>query len=102
MNNKEIISKEVEKHFNEIIIDFGIRIGRLVGFAETEEDYYYIISHKNGERNSHTKEGHSYLSAVSDLVYLKDTLSDFDYERLDRLMEINGAPKENEVILQGI
>ena len=102
MNNREILIKEVEKHFNEIIIDFGLRVGRLVGFAETEEDYYYIISHKNGERSSHTKEGYSYLSAVSHLVYLKETISDFDYERLNRLMEINGAPKENEVILQGI
>lgn len=102
MNNREILIKEVEKHFNEIIIDFGLRVGRLVGFAETEEDYYYIISHKNGERNVHSKEGHSYLSAVCDLIYLKETISDFDYNRLDKLIEINGVPKESELILQGI
>lgn len=94
--NLENLIKEVSEHFNEVVID-SFDVCRLVGIHETEEDYYYILSktyrHKGSNKNF------NYLSAVGRPIYLKNVLSESNYSCLCAMLSLNGAPKQENVIL---
>ncbi len=92
----ENLIKEVSNHFNEVVID-SFDVCRLVGVLETEEDYYYILSktykHKGNNKNF------TYLSAVGRPVYLKNIIPDSHYSNFCEMLSLNGAPKQENVIL---
>lgn len=92
MLTKEILIKEVEEHLNEVVID-GLQLSRLVGCAEDEYDFYY--KYDRGYGPDYAKHGHGIIfsSAVGKPMYIKDYLPIEEYDKLDRLRELNGAVK---------
>ena len=83
----------VKNHFNEVVVSC-LDLGRLVGVASDDSDYYYILKFPYGSRHSI-----SYTSAVGDVMLLKGQLKDDDYDRLERLLALNGCEPEEEVKL---
>lgn len=82
---KEDFIGEVKERFNELAID-GMKVVRVIGCGETEEDYYYMLDGGYGTGIYRT-------SAVGQPYYLKGILPEKDYEQLDRLRSLNGADK---------
>lgn len=91
MLTKEILIKEVEEHLNELALA-GVKVVRVVGCGETEDDYYYKVDEGYGPRYVEHGAGTYYLSAVGKPFYLKEHLLKEEYERLDVLLSWNGAP----------
>jgi hypothetical protein len=88
---------EVKAHFNEPILIWST-LCRCVGYAEDEWDCYIIVDEIGGRRG--------YVSLVGGFIYL-DRLKGQgeggewdDLKRLDLLLELNGAPKVNEFVLE--
>ena len=79
---KETILKEIGEHLNEIVVDQALNLSRLVGFAESEEDCYYILESRTGTQ--------AYHSCVGKLIYLHDIEQD-DYIMIENLFRINGS-----------
>lgn len=86
----------VKDHHNEIVITAAMDIGRLVGYADGEDDVYYIIRYPYGPRH-----GDRYISCVMPLIFLKDSLPASDYSLLNSL-ELNGCPLEPEFLFKKI
>lgn len=82
-DNKLFLVNEVKKNFNSAVITPDLIISRLIGLLETEEDFYYILS---------DKEGFSYHSTVGNLIYLNNK-DDLDYESIDKSLTLNGLLK---------
>jgi hypothetical protein len=82
-----------KNHFNEVVVSC-LDLCRLVGVASDDSDYYYILKFPYGSRHSI-----AYASAVGDVMLLKGQLKDDDYDRLDRLLALNGCEPEEEVKL---
>lgn len=96
MNTKRIIMENSIVHFNEIFIDSSLSLKRLIGFCETDEDYYYVVSDKNDINKI------SYISAVCKPIFFKGLISNEDYKEIDRILSINGSTEAKEIIIQGI
>ena len=79
---KETVLKEISEHLNEIVVDHSLNLSRLVGFAEDDSDYYYILEDRTGARVYH--------SCVGKLIYLDDIEQD-DYIMIENLFTINGS-----------
>lgn len=90
--NLDILKQTAEQHFNELVIDYSFNVVRFVGYAETEDDYYYIV------KNTYGKEQYTYLSCVGSLIYLKDKIDEKDYSILDGTIALNRCTKEDKLI----
>ena len=78
--NKVIMQKEVEQHRGELCFDL-LDLVELVDFGEDDEDYYYIVR---------TRQGKIYwTSGVTIPVWLKNQLTEVDYNRLKYLWDMN-------------
>lgn len=84
MDTKEEILKEIENHKNELVLNF-FEVVKLIGFCEGEEDYYYeVLSLKTGK---------TYLSCVGKLIWLKNVISNEDYNMLEHIFKLNEGIK---------
>lgn len=95
--------EEYRAHFNEPVLH-GFDLVRLVGYGETAIDCYVICRRPNPDNDL------VWVSCVGGVTFL-DRLNEqrvvistegerwSDYYRLDTLLELNGAPKEAEFIL---
>lgn len=84
----DILKEMTENHFNELFIDYSLGVGRLIGYAESDEDYYYIV--KFSDYTNPVR----YLSAVATPIYLKNRLNNDEYDRLEQLASLNNCAKE--------
>ena len=76
--NKEDLHKEVSSNLNKLLLDEDGDIGRLIGYCETSEDYYWII---NKTKDGKVIQVHS--SCVGSLKYLEDSISIEEYKNID-------------------
>lgn len=86
--NKKLILKEIKEFHNNLISLFD-DIYLLVGFAESQEDYYYILKDFNSE--------YRYISCVLSLNYLKKEMNDESYNNLLSKFKI-----ESKIILKSL
>lgn len=87
---KDRLLEFCKEHFNEIcIVGFG-GIYRLIGFAITDEDYYYIIKTIHG--------GKEYHSCVGAIESLKGKIE--HYEGTDETFTLNNSSPERELIIE--
>ena len=102
MTVRDEILEEITKHFNEPIL-IGGDLVRLIGFAEDPDDYYYICQHFGGKL--------VYNSCVGGLIPLDRLRGQSfhaghngehwdDYYRLDSVLELNGSPKVETLIMK--
>lgn len=91
---KEVFIEEVKEHFNEVALD-GMKVVRVIGCGESEDDYYYVLDGGYGTGVYRT-------TAVGQPYYLKGILPEKDYEQLDRLRALNGAEKAEHFIWEGL
>lgn len=84
----EALKKMAEEHFNEVVINYGFGIVRFVGYAQSDEEVYYVVKNPNG------KSQYSYLSCVGEPTFLKGKLTEQEYKNLDEMLEVNGCSKE--------
>lgn len=97
--------KEIRARFNQpVLTDFSI--GRIVGYAEDSCDCYIIIQYTRPtpyrERVYHTMVGGYYwLDRLKgqNLVISNSGEEWDDYYRIDNMLELNGAPKEKEFLI---
>lgn len=89
----EKLREELEIHHNDICIVYDLHLARLVGVAEDEDDFYYIIRQLNPK-------GQSWYSAVGHIVSLKGLYPKDRYEYMDYLFELNGAEKTDEFLVE--
>lgn len=85
---------DAEEHFNEVVI-VSLEICRIVGYCEDDSDVYYIIKLPNNQRHQR----YMAFTGVGRPMWLKGHLPEKDYEYLDSILEMNGAPKEDEFVL---
>lgn len=90
------LRKIAEEHFNELVIDYSFNVVRFVGYAETADDYYYMV------KNTYGKPEYSYATCVGSLIYLKDRLDENDYKNLDETLALNRCAKEESVIFKNL
>lgn len=97
----ENLLAEAVKHFNEPIL-MGLTIGRCIGYAEDDEDCYLIVRDRFGVAVRHTfVGGFTYLDCLKGkhIIISKESGEEWDdYYRIDKLLELNGCPKENTFI----
>jgi len=90
MITREEHIEDCRQVFNHIGILSDTAIARCIGFAEDEEDYYWVVVY---HRNSPLPSGKIFHSKVGDFVSLKE-LGYPRYEYLDEMMDKHwGAPK---------
>jgi hypothetical protein len=94
---KETLIQEVQEHLNEVVLD-GLKVVRLIGCGESEDDFFYIFDEGYGSRFYETGSGICYMTAVGAPYYLKDHLPKEDYDQLDRLRSLTGADKVEEMV----
>ena len=94
---------EAQMHFNEPIL-LGFNLGRCVGYGEDDDDCYLIV--KFPDRPSYTRHtfvgGYTYLDCLKTQNLVTATNGEVwsDFTRLDNLLELNGASKESEMVLE--
>jgi hypothetical protein len=76
--NKQLYN-EVLDNLNKLILDEDGNIGRLIGYCETDEDYYWIINKVKNEKFINI-----YSSCVGSLNYLQECVSIEEYEAIDK------------------
>lgn len=79
------LAAEMQPFHNDICIVHDYELGRLLGVAEDEHDFYYIVAHMT--------KGIGYYSAVGRCVSLRGHYPDEAYHALDGTHAINKAPK---------
>lgn len=84
----ESLAAEMQPHHNEVVIVHDCDIGRLIGVAEDEYDYYYMVVSIG--------RGLTYYSAVGHCVSLQGHYPAEHYARLDNILELNNAGKTAE------
>jgi hypothetical protein len=94
--------QEAKQHFNEPIL-IGFDLCRCVGYAEDDDDCYLMIRDPRRGLIWHTfVGGYVYLDSLKgqNRCSSSSTGEEWDdFTRLDSLLELNGAPKEAEFIL---
>jgi hypothetical protein len=93
-NPKQIQWEEAKQHFNEVVIDC-FEVCRVVGYCEDDTDVYYILKLHNNPRHQR----YLALTGVGTPMWLKESLNPQYYSQLDRMLEVNGCPKESKFIL---
>jgi hypothetical protein len=97
------LEKMCRDHFNEPVL-LHFEVGRLVGYAEDEADCYLIINYPNPVRTVyHTcVGGYHWLDRLrgQHLVISRDGERWDDYYRIDKALELNGAPKVETFIIK--
>lgn len=88
----ESLAAEMQPHHNEVVIVHDIYIGRLIGVADDEFDYYYMVATAG--------QGLGYYSAAGHCVSLRGHYPEEDYARLDNILELNNAGKTAEFELR--
>ena len=75
MNNADL-NNEVLLNLNSLVVDNTV--GRLIGYSETSEDFYYIIHifHEGNVKKN-------YQSCVGSLTFVKDSMCSNEYKELD-------------------
>jgi hypothetical protein len=102
MNHIEQMCRE---HFNEPVL-MGFDLGRLIGFAEDDHDYYLIIrypKYPDGRISYHTAVGgYIFLNQLKFQNCVVSTTGEVwsDYTRMDSFLTLNGSPKEDEFIVK--
>ena len=86
----------ISRH-NQLVIACDLKICRFIGICNGAEDYYYVIQNPYGSMHPRT-----YMSAVGRLVFLKDSMSEDDYEYLDQFASLNGCVKSDDFIIEDI
>lgn len=81
----ESLAAEMRPFHNDICIVHDLRMGRLLGVCETEEDFYYVV-------HLITEEAPGLFSAVGPCVSLKPTYPVEDYARLEQIFALNRVP----------
>jgi hypothetical protein len=96
---------EAKLHFNEPIL-MGFDLGRCIGYGETDEDCYLIIKDPRRGVYWHTfVGGYTYLDCLKQQGITIPLHPSYpgeiwtDFSRLDTLLELNGAPKEQEFLV---
>lgn len=87
---REDFIKEMRAMHNHIVIVHDHQLGRLVGFHEDDNDYYYHVRHIDRGPTV-------YHSAVGHCESLKGVYSRYDV--LDRIFTMNGAPPSDEFLI---
>lgn len=93
------IEKMCRAHFNEPILTF-FEIGRLIGFAEDDHDFYLIIRYPHRPEPKtvyHTAVGgYTFLNCLKfqEFYVTKDGEVGDDLSRLDTMLALNGVPPE--------
>lgn len=83
--NAKSINQFVRDHYGELVIDQEHQVSRLVDSHDGDDDYYWVLERFWGKKHME--------SCVGELIPLKGRLLDEDYERQDRIFELNGSPK---------
>jgi len=81
---KQQIIEEIKSKFNDICLVYDSDQGRLIGFHEDEDDYYYVIKKYNGKIVLYSCCGHC--------TSLKGNYPRYDY--IEETFERNGGTKE--------
>ncbi len=76
---------------NHICIFLDGNVGRLVGVAEDEYDFYYVVDRIH--------EGRTQYSAVGSVASLKRIIPDNHYASVDRLHTSNGVPAVDDMVV---
>ncbi len=88
---KESIERdEVGPYLNQLVLDGGFHVVRLLGVSEDKDDYYYIFQYpgKRTHERDHYK-GIVHHSCVGTFYPLKGKIDDEHYNEMERLWEIN-------------
>lgn len=86
IDQKPEILKEIEEHRHELCL-YLMDLYELIGFHEDDDDYYYEVINIQGQKQ--------YLSCVGGFIYLKEKLSDKEYEGLELLWKLNVRDKKD-------
>ena len=98
---KQSIQEMCEQHFNEPIIS-NSEIVRLIGYGETAVDCYLICSSMSrGVYWNTAVGGYMFLARLRGQGYVRSTEGEDwdDLTRLDNMLELNGAPKIKDFII---
>lgn len=79
----ERFADEMRPFANDICVVFDMRLGRLVGVCETEDDFYYVVRELG--------KGEQLYSAVGPCVSLKGRYPEDAYQRLEDTFAVNNA-----------
>lgn len=92
MNNIDLIYLEVSKNHNEFIV-YDSQYLRLIGYAETFDDYYYLAKNNNNEIK--------YILCLENIKYLRNHIIK---KKLDRIIieeeKKGNLPEDKIVFLQ--
>jgi hypothetical protein len=98
------LQAETELMFNQVVLDGGGILCRVIGYSEDKYDCYVTCLHMAPYGEQGKIIHHSYVGGVTSLCRLKGQGYVLayngeewdDYYRLDQLLELNGAPKQKE------
>ena len=99
---KQSIREMCEQHFNEPIIS-NEEIVRLIGYGETAVDCYLICSSMSrGVYWNSAVGGYMFLDRLKGQGHVRSTEGEDwdDFVRLDNVLELNGAPKIDNFIVE--
>ena len=99
---QENLYQEAKQHFNEPIL-IGFDLCRCIGYGEDDEDCYLIVQHPHqGKIWCTFVGGYVYLDCLKQQGCITSTQGEqwSDYTRLDTLLELNGAPKQEEFLVE--
>lgn len=97
----ENLFEEVKSHFNEPVL-LGWDVGRIIGYAESDDCYMVVEMPRRGTIRHTMVGGYTYLRCLKGQGRVKSNHCDQvwdDYVRLDSLLELNGVPKQKEFIV---
>ena len=80
-NNWTIISKKVDRHLGELVLNCIGEVVLLIGLEDRPDDYYYIFLDRDCKS--------SLDSCVGGFIPLKGCISDRDYEQLAYIFHAN-------------
>jgi hypothetical protein len=88
-----ILRDEVNPHLNELVLDGGFNVVKLLGAIEDKEDpnpdYYYLFQYPGSYKPDSNNGQVLWHSCVGTFYPLKGRLPDNEYNRLVELWEIN-------------
>jgi hypothetical protein len=93
------LQAEIEHDFNRVVLTPDGTIGRVIGYSEDARDCYTIVQHMGGRICHHSCVGMYYsLWRLKGQGYVLAHNGEEwdDYYRLDNMLALNGAPKQDE------
>jgi hypothetical protein len=88
----QALKEDVAGILNDICLFGDCELGRIVGLAETDEDYYYIAKKLHGER--------VLLSCVGSVLSLKAYVPKDHYANMDAIYAANHCGPVNEIVIE--